>query len=379
MGSFVMVRLSPVGADAPRFLDRRQAPAVKAAIAKDPVKALVMPVLPRAPRGNARRIAMRRAQPRRHAWRHALRTLVTFDVYGSPTWDKEPLPPLDDIPRRQRAGTVEGPALPGGCIQPGPALPAPPIGGLSRDDILTPHMLGVRGTCRCGWALAHRVPLAPVRHSVEPCRRPSPADSLAPDPPMGLLPQDRALPRPKTRRARGQRLETCHPRAACRRWVRRCRDSARHARRSLPPSVCSTDTAARRWAPRLTRFFPAHPSASGSPGAVPRGDASTPRAPGGASGAASPQRSPCPHTAAATETRSVPHYGAGDRRRGRFPMPPHRAKGGASVLLKIAFLASRLLAILVPPNISTGRIIRGQISCCIGFLSCRGSLHARRT
>jgi hypothetical protein len=46
--------------DAPGFLDRCKQPAIEALIAQDPVKALVMPVLPWAARLNKVRINMLR-------------------------------------------------------------------------------------------------------------------------------------------------------------------------------------------------------------------------------------------------------------------------------------------------------------------------------
>jgi hypothetical protein len=97
MGSFVVVLLEPVINDTPSFLDRCQQPAIEASIAKDPVKALVMPVLPWAARLNKVRINMLRMPPGYDPGCHELRTVVTLDVDWSATVGKQPLQDLDDL------------------------------------------------------------------------------------------------------------------------------------------------------------------------------------------------------------------------------------------------------------------------------------------
>ena len=111
MWSFVIVLLSPVTDNALGFLDRGKQPAMQTAIAKDAVAALVMPVLPRTPRVNKVQVNRLLAQPGRHALCDAFRTVITFAIHRSAMWRKRPPQHLDDIRRRDRAGTGDLQAL----------------------------------------------------------------------------------------------------------------------------------------------------------------------------------------------------------------------------------------------------------------------------
>src|SRR5215510_7155726 len=76
-----------------------------------------MPVLPRIARVNEVRRHMLLAKPRHYPLRKELRASVIFDTPGSATLDKQSLQHLDDIDRRDRAGTVNGHAFMGVFIQ----------------------------------------------------------------------------------------------------------------------------------------------------------------------------------------------------------------------------------------------------------------------
>jgi hypothetical protein len=112
MGSFVIVFLSPVLNNAPGFLDRPKPPAVQAAFAKAPVKALVMPVLPRTSRDNKASLTMLRAQPSRDLLRHKLGTIITLHLSRGTTLDNQPLEPWTTSPAVIDR-TVNGQALTG--------------------------------------------------------------------------------------------------------------------------------------------------------------------------------------------------------------------------------------------------------------------------
>jgi hypothetical protein len=133
-------------------------------------------------------------QPRRHSLRNALWPIVTLHIDWSTMWGKEALQHLDDILRRHRAGPVDRQALTGVFVQHCQALQPPPICGLIMDEIITPPMVGVRGTCRCGCALADWGPLAHALHHLEPLLLPYAPDGLATDPPGFTLQQGVQLP-----------------------------------------------------------------------------------------------------------------------------------------------------------------------------------------
>src|SRR5262245_27286178 len=88
------------------------------------------------------------------------------------------------------------------------------------DDIITPHMVGGRGTCRGSGALAYWGPLAHALHHLEPLLLPYALDGLAPAPPVFPLQQGIQLPIAQPWLPLRQGMATSHPLALCRRaWL----------------------------------------------------------------------------------------------------------------------------------------------------------------
>src|SRR5215471_10135048 len=85
------------------------------------------------------------------------------------------------------------------------------------DESIPPHMVGVRGTCRCSCALASWVPLAHALHHLEPLLLPYAPDGLATDPPVFTLQQGVQLPRAQPWIPLRQDLDTSHQLARFRR------------------------------------------------------------------------------------------------------------------------------------------------------------------
>src|SRR5688572_16951494 len=179
--------------DTPGFLDRSKQPAIQAAIAKDAVKALVMPVLPRAARSNEVRLDMMRAQPRRDLLRNKLWAIVTLHIGRSPTLCKETLEHLDHIPRGDRPGAGDGQPLTRILVEHRQAFQPSPIDGLIVDEVIAPDMIRIRCAGRRGCADAQRPPLARFLDHLEACALPEAAHRLATHSPLFALQQGENL------------------------------------------------------------------------------------------------------------------------------------------------------------------------------------------
>jgi len=195
VGSFVIVLLSPVPDKALGFLHCRQQPAMQTALAQAPLNALVLPVLPRTPRVNQMGIARLRLPPGRDPLRDARRTVITFDILRSATLRTQPPQHLDDIRRRDRAGTGALSALARGCIKDGEALQPASIGGLGMDKGRAPDVMRRGCPRRRSGALASGTPLRRSLDDWESLMLPDAADSLARDTPPCRLAQVGELPR----------------------------------------------------------------------------------------------------------------------------------------------------------------------------------------
>jgi hypothetical protein len=206
-GSFVLVLLEPVTADAPRLLPRRPQPALEAPSTKHAVHARVMPVLPRAPRLNTVRLPLRRVPPGRHPVRHALWPVVTLHVAWSPGLRQQPLQALDDILGGDRPSTLESQPLSGLLLQARQALQPPSIGGLVLDTGLAPAMMGRRRPGRRGRARAHGAPLARCPDDLPPRVLPDAAARLAIHPPLLSLSQGVQFPIAKAPIARRECMQ----------------------------------------------------------------------------------------------------------------------------------------------------------------------------
>jgi hypothetical protein len=183
MGSCVMVLLSPVGKDATSLVNGGQQPAIAAAIAKDPMKAVVVPVLPWTPRGNQVYLPLRRLQPGRAPGRHAFRTLLTCDLYRSPPLGPPAPQLLDAISRRDRAGTGDGQALPRVGIEDREAWPPPPSGGRVMNNGIAPDRIRRGCPRRRSRARAPRTPGPPCVPDLQTFALPDAPDGLALHPP----------------------------------------------------------------------------------------------------------------------------------------------------------------------------------------------------
>src|SRR5262245_23412522 len=180
---------------------------MQTASAKDAVKALVMPVLPRTPRGHKGRIAMLLAPPGRHALCDACRTMLTFDIQRSAMVRQQPPQPLDDICRCDRAGTEALQARSRVFINAGEALQPSSIGRLGMDQVIAPDMLGMRRTGGRGRAWAPGAPLTRWLDDWQPLVLADAAYGLAMHSPLCSLSQVVKLPIPKARRALRERMK----------------------------------------------------------------------------------------------------------------------------------------------------------------------------
>src|SRR5262249_35517108 len=160
---------------------------IEAPLTQHAVKALVMSILPRAPRLNKVCIHMMRVQPGRHPLSNALWTVVTLHVAWRPVLSKQSLQDLDDILGCDRPSTIDSKPLSARLIQDRQALQPPSIGGLVMDKVIAPDMMRIRRTGRHGRARAHGAPFARFPDDLQPLVLPDAADRLAIHPPLFSL------------------------------------------------------------------------------------------------------------------------------------------------------------------------------------------------
>lgn len=84
MGSLMIVFVEPATRYSSRLLDRIEQPPVKAAIAKDPIEALIVAILPRAARLDKVGFYTGFFQPPLDIFGDKFRTVVALDMSGQP-------------------------------------------------------------------------------------------------------------------------------------------------------------------------------------------------------------------------------------------------------------------------------------------------------
>jgi hypothetical protein len=128
-----------------------------------------------------------------------LRAMVTFHIPRSAALGEQPLEHPSDITRRDRPGAVNGQPFTGRLIQPGQALPPPPIGALVVDQLVAPDLVGMRGPGRHRRVRPDGAPAARVLDHLEALALPKAADRFATDGPLFGLQQgeDLAISKPR--------------------------------------------------------------------------------------------------------------------------------------------------------------------------------------
>jgi hypothetical protein len=199
--SCVVVLLSPVDTQPTGVLDCGKQPSVEAPIAKRPVAALMMPVLPWAARVNAGGVNRGGTPPVRDLWREALRAMVTWHIPRHTAGRDPRLEHLDDITRGARPGALPGQPCTGLLIQHRQALQPAPLGGRVVDTLVAPDMVGRRGPGRPRRVRPDGAPRARWRDHLASRALPKAAPRVAPHGPRGGLQQGETRARPHPWRA----------------------------------------------------------------------------------------------------------------------------------------------------------------------------------
>jgi hypothetical protein len=114
------------------------------------------------------RIDMLLAQPGRHSLCDEFRTIITFDIHRSAMLRKQLPQHLDDIRRRDRAGTGDLQGRSCIFIDDGEALQPSSIGSLVMDKVIAPDMIGMRRTGGRGRACTHGAPFTRWLDDLQP-------------------------------------------------------------------------------------------------------------------------------------------------------------------------------------------------------------------
>jgi hypothetical protein len=190
---FVVGLLWPVSHQPTGVLDGDKQPSVEASIAKHSIEALVMPVLPWTTRFNEGGVNVVCTQPVRDLLCDELRTLVTFYILQRAALREQPLAHLDAIPRRDRAGAVNGQPFAGVLIQHRQAFQPAPSGGFVMDNIVAPDMVGMRCLGRHSRVRPDGAPLARFLDHLESLALPKAAHRFTTDGPLLGLQQGKNL------------------------------------------------------------------------------------------------------------------------------------------------------------------------------------------